>query len=227
METIILNCAKCGTPVEYKGRYKNPLCKSCKKEYSMQKTQETRISKRNLKLQLIMQKGGCCSKCGYNEFPAALEFHHVNPSQKEFEISKIKPDTSQEDIANELDKCILLCCRCHRELHYTKKGQNNIYTEPKFSKNITVIEKVVKVEKVVEKIVEKVVTVHTPPEIIKIETIKEVVIPPIIKYVYVKTLDPGLPGFKCNSQNISIIKRKEENQERLNLALENMSRLLD
>ena len=35
------------------------------------------------KRELVLLKGGCCSKCGYDKNLSALEFHHKNPSEKE------------------------------------------------------------------------------------------------------------------------------------------------
>ncbi len=61
--------------------------------------------------------GGKCIKCGYNKCIAALEFHHRNPSEKEFNISRYQ-NLSWMKILTELDKCDLLCSNCHRELHY-------------------------------------------------------------------------------------------------------------
>ena len=74
-------------------------------------------NRRNLKLKAIEYKGGKCVHCGYSKCPQALVFHHVDPSQKEFEISS---GTAQsfEKCKPELDKCILLCQNCHSELHY-------------------------------------------------------------------------------------------------------------
>lgn len=60
-------------------------------------------------------KGGKCEKCGYNKSILALEFHHLDPKEKEFSISDIKLDW--ENIKKELDKCILVCANCHREIH--------------------------------------------------------------------------------------------------------------
>jgi len=44
-----------------------------------------------------------------------MEFHHLDPSIKKFEISRAK-NKSFNDIKDELDKCVLLCNRCHREV---------------------------------------------------------------------------------------------------------------
>lgn len=44
-----------------------------------------------------------------------MDFHHVSSLEKEFNISSRM--TSFKAIQAELDKCVLLCCRCHREVH--------------------------------------------------------------------------------------------------------------
>jgi 5-methylcytosine-specific restriction endonuclease McrA len=64
----------------------------------------------------IEYKGGKCEKCGYDKYDGALEFHHLDPSKKDFAISK-KKARYIDKLKPELDKCILLCSNCHRELH--------------------------------------------------------------------------------------------------------------
>ncbi len=60
--------------------------------------------------------GAKCQKCGYDKCIGALEFHHLDPTQKEMTISD---DCSTIKIAlEEAKKCILLCANCHREVHY-------------------------------------------------------------------------------------------------------------
>jgi len=44
-----------------------------------------------------------------------LCFHHIDPSQKEFEIGN--KDIRWSLIKIEIDKCILICQNCHREIH--------------------------------------------------------------------------------------------------------------
>lgn len=60
-------------------------------------------------------KGGKCAICGYNRCLLALEFHHLDPLEKDFSISSRM--TSWKAIVKELDKCVLLCANCHREVH--------------------------------------------------------------------------------------------------------------
>ena len=56
-----------------------------------------------------------CSVCGYNKCAEALDFHHNG--DKKFDIAKAINNMSFERIKKEMDKCEILCCRCHRELH--------------------------------------------------------------------------------------------------------------
>ena len=45
----------------------------------------------------------------------ALEFHHLNPLEKDFNISSSSKPI--EELKKEVDKCQLLCANCHREVH--------------------------------------------------------------------------------------------------------------
>lgn len=68
------------------------------------------------KKKCIEYKGGECIVCGYNKCDGAMDFHHLDPSKKDFTISH-KNHINLEDTKKELDKCVLLCCRCHKEVH--------------------------------------------------------------------------------------------------------------
>ena len=70
------------------------------------------------KYEAIMERGGKCEICGYDKNMSALEFHHNNPEEKDFEIDiRHFSNTSIEKLKNELSKCILVCANCHREIH--------------------------------------------------------------------------------------------------------------
>ena len=75
--------------------------------------------KKRKKIELIDYKGGKCEKCGYNKCVEALEFHHLDPNEKDFGISN--NSYSFERMKKEVDKCILVCSNCHREMHYNLK----------------------------------------------------------------------------------------------------------
>ena len=70
------------------------------------------------KWEIIQERGGKCEKCGYDKCVGALEFHHTDPSQKDFGIANKGYTRSWEKVRLELDKCILVCANCHREIHY-------------------------------------------------------------------------------------------------------------
>jgi 5-methylcytosine-specific restriction endonuclease McrA len=61
----------------------------------------------------VEYKGGECTECGTKH---DLQFHHVNPADKVFQISDGYA-LSWEKLKEEVDKCILLCGPCHRIEH--------------------------------------------------------------------------------------------------------------
>lgn len=70
-----------------------------------------------VKDRLLSYKGGKCISCGYNKCSAALDFHHIDQDSKSFDIGKSSKNMNFDKIKNEIDKCVILCANCHRELH--------------------------------------------------------------------------------------------------------------
>lgn len=59
-----------------------------------------------------------CQICGYDRCKRAIDCHHLDESEKDFEISKLRSSfISLSKIKIELEKCVLLCSNCHREVH--------------------------------------------------------------------------------------------------------------
>ena len=77
------------------------------------------VSKRRKEIRkmALEYSGGKCAICGYNKCIKALEFHHINNDSKDFGISSKGYTRSWIEIKKELNKCILLCANCHREVH--------------------------------------------------------------------------------------------------------------
>lgn len=75
----------------------------------------TSLYRKNIKMKMVEYKGGKCEICGYNKCIEALEFHHINPKEKDFSISG--GTKSFNSLKSELDKCVLVCANCHREIH--------------------------------------------------------------------------------------------------------------
>jgi hypothetical protein len=69
-----------------------------------------------LKALLIEEAGGRCSICGYDRQPQALAFHHVDPAQKGFALSRKRITLSLQALRAEARKCVLLCSNCHAEV---------------------------------------------------------------------------------------------------------------
>jgi len=72
--------------------------------------------RRKIKLMAIEYKGGKCQVCTYNKYPGGLDLHHIDPKTKEFGIGARGYTRSWEKIKAELDKCVLVCANCHREI---------------------------------------------------------------------------------------------------------------
>jgi hypothetical protein len=106
---FLAKCKKHGTVRGYKAKgYKNGYrCGIC----ADVGVNNWRIKRRE---ELIDNLGGKCFRCGYNKCRQALEFHHIDPGTKLFELSVtgMRKNASKE----EAKKCILLCANCHREI---------------------------------------------------------------------------------------------------------------
>jgi hypothetical protein len=69
----------------------------------------------SLKKEMVDYKGGQCEICGYDKSLRALQFHHTDPSEKDFNIGDVS--SMNEVVKKELDKCKLVCANCHSEIH--------------------------------------------------------------------------------------------------------------
>jgi predicted HNH restriction endonuclease len=74
-------------------------------------------NRKEKKRKAVEHMGGKCSICGYDKCMDALEFHHVNPEEKEVPTRFEFRTQKWETIVEELKKCIVLCSNCHREVH--------------------------------------------------------------------------------------------------------------
>lgn len=81
--------------------------------------EKSKVQKTNnrIKENLLRYKGGKCIVCDYDNCISSLDFHHVNPSSKLFNLSKYS-GRSSEEIKLELQKCVVLCKNHHAELHF-------------------------------------------------------------------------------------------------------------
>jgi hypothetical protein len=78
----------------------------------------------------VSYKGGKCEHCGFDKSNVALEFHHTDPQEKDFTISKARLtsyENNKSSIEGELDKCLLLCRNCHAMEHERKHKSKEEY----------------------------------------------------------------------------------------------------
>ncbi len=79
--------------------------------------------RRMVRKKAVDYMGGCCSICGYKKCIEALEFHHKQ--DKNFGISETGNTRSWEKVKKEIEKCILVCANCHREIHSQLHSEMN------------------------------------------------------------------------------------------------------
>ena len=100
-----------------RGKIHGNVCKECFNAQSMQK-------QRDRKSRMISCKGNACLICGYNTSHAGLCFHHVDPTKKDRAAARLLTH-KWDKIQPELDKCVLLCIRCHAELHHSHLSEHH------------------------------------------------------------------------------------------------------
>lgn len=106
---------------------RNAMCNSCRQErqkISYYKHHETNLKrvkqykKDNKEWFFNLKNTLKCCACGESE-PSCLDFHHMDSSEKEFDIST-KRESSRLKILEEINRCACLCANCHRKYHAGK-----------------------------------------------------------------------------------------------------------
>jgi DNA-binding CsgD family transcriptional regulator/5-methylcytosine-specific restriction endonuclease McrA len=106
-------CSRVYTYERGKGHRRN-TCNGC----------NTKIRRTRNKLRAINYLGGECSKCGYDKYISALEFHHTG--NKSFSIGAVANKSWQNTIKPELEECVILCSNCHRAEHSNRFSEQFI-----------------------------------------------------------------------------------------------------
>ena len=113
----LFQCYKCKEvlSLEFKiDKHKSNKCKTCGNIESK--------NRRTIGRQYIYDylKSKYCIDCGEDD-PTVLEFDHINPKEKEYNISNMAGKAKRE-IRSEIDKCIIVCSNCHKRR--TAKNNN-------------------------------------------------------------------------------------------------------
>ena len=98
-------------------KIRDTLCKPCKVVYKREQRKKVRDWIKEIK------ENSGCAKCGYSKethpsFKAsALTFHHAQDNKEFWIADSPNRGYSRKTIQKEIDKCVLICVRCHAEIH--------------------------------------------------------------------------------------------------------------
>jgi hypothetical protein len=107
--TITLSCLRHGETAFGRRAPGGYRCLKCRSEAVVAR-------RRRVKALLVEAAGGNCVLCGYSRSVAALQFHHIDPSQKAFAMAHRGITRSLDAALAEARKCVLLCANCHAEV---------------------------------------------------------------------------------------------------------------
>ena len=102
-----------------------PNCIDCqkainKKRYEDNRTKHIRHVRQNIKQReqtfFEWKETLQCVRCDEN-YRQCLEFHHINPEEKDFAISGALSRTGWNNMIEEISKCVVLCGNCHTKVH--------------------------------------------------------------------------------------------------------------
>jgi 5-methylcytosine-specific restriction endonuclease McrA len=114
VETMVRNCKQHGDTIfridKRKGRRATWRCLKCNSHANTTKN-------RSFKQRIVDIAGGKCAICSYDSYIGALEFHHIDPSNKGFELNTNSRSRKWSQVLAEIEKCVLLCSNCHKEVH--------------------------------------------------------------------------------------------------------------
>lgn len=94
------------------------ICSNChRKEH----TNTYKYLTKKARYVLELKQKSSCSKCQLS-IPECLDFHHIDDNKTDGIGSMLRDkNISLEEIKSEIDKCIIVCSNCHREIHYYLK----------------------------------------------------------------------------------------------------------
>lgn len=119
------NCKNCYKEINYK-HDAIELCYNCK-------AKSRRLARR---ISAADYKENKCEICGLERITIddleIFDFHHIDKSNKSFELSDNIESRSWEIIKQELDKCMMLCANCHRKQHLYPRND----TVVEYAKNL-------------------------------------------------------------------------------------------
>ena len=82
------------------------------------------------KFNYMMETTGCRCQICEERFPIdVLDVHHIDPAEKKFSINLARFRCMTEVVLDELKKCAILCCNCHRLEHVALKNGETLIND--------------------------------------------------------------------------------------------------
>lgn len=95
--------------------------------YRQEEKRQWDIGRRNAWLEFFLEMGVSCEVCGYDKEFEAIDFHHRDPSTKEYKVSTLlsrqRTHATELAVSKEILKCAALCANCHREHHANERKE--------------------------------------------------------------------------------------------------------
>lgn len=106
------------------------ICSNChRKEH----TNTYKYLTKKARYVLELKQKSSCSKCGLS-IPECLDFHHIGDNKIDGIGAMLRnKNVSLDDIKNEIEKCIIVCSNCHREIHHQEKQYCRKDLHPRYS----------------------------------------------------------------------------------------------
>ncbi len=104
-------------------------CRECQKKYRRQHyldnkqkyVDKAKVYRQNfIEWFIDYKKTLRCESCGESRY-WVLDFHHKNPKEKDIEVSLVVRQCNKQKLLDEIEKCMVVCSNCHRDIHYQEK----------------------------------------------------------------------------------------------------------
>ena len=102
-------------------KIRSPQYKANRKERAAVENKKNR----DRKSFMVSLFGNKCFDCNQSYPDCVYDFHHLDPTIKDFKLSSIR-SMDIDKINKELSKCVMLCSNCHRVRHWLprKEGEH-------------------------------------------------------------------------------------------------------
>lgn len=113
---ITCTCQYCGKQFQYY-RDTSVIRKSCYECIPDGRSNNAALIRRLIKKKAVEYKGDKCECCGKSYPLSVYDFHHKDPNLKDFSLGDKTSTVKWDKVKIEIDKCILVCANCHRQIH--------------------------------------------------------------------------------------------------------------